>query len=132
MVVCLKNSWHATPLVNNDICTNVCWRKDQFQAIYCFSKCRAAEEFARILQSHENEEVVGFAQATELRLKHEEVEEEAKKVQSEARRIAVRNKDLESRSQAVEEERQNLQQRFVEVAGKSAGMESQLRQLEAR
>ena len=35
-------------------------------------------------------------------------------------------------AQAAEEERHNLQQRFVEAAGKSAGLESQLRQLEAR
>ena len=71
-------------------------------------------------------------QATELRLKHEKAEEEAKKHQAETRRLAARNKDLESRSQASEDERQNLQQRFVEAAGKSAGLESQLRQLEAR
>ena len=38
-------------------------------------------------------------QATQLRLKHEEAEDEAKKQQAEARRLAVRNKDLESRSQ---------------------------------
>lgn len=38
-------------------------------------------------------------QAAQLRLKHEEAEEEAKKQQTEARRLAVRNKDLESRSQ---------------------------------
>ena len=35
-------------------------------------------------------------------------------------------------AQAAEAERHNLQQRFVEAAGKSAGLESQLRQLEAR
>ena len=35
-------------------------------------------------------------------------------------------------AQGAEEERHNLQQRFVEAAGKSAGLESQLRQLEAR
>ncbi len=38
-------------------------------------------------------------QATQLRLKREEAEEEAKKQQAEVRRLAVRNKDLESRSQ---------------------------------
>ena len=35
-------------------------------------------------------------------------------------------------AQAAEEERHSLQQRFVEASGKSAGLESQLRQLEAR
>ncbi len=71
-------------------------------------------------------------QAAELHLKHEEAIEEAKKHQAEARRLVARHKDLESRSQASEGERQNLQQRFVEVARQAAGLETQLRQLEAR
>ena len=40
-----------------------------------------------------------LVQATQLRLEHAEAEEETKKQQAEARRLAVRNKDLESRSQ---------------------------------